>query len=273
MIRIQIYKIINPYLLKIINTNYIDKYITLDIIDFFYYFYNKHYNSINNSIIKNIQNQFKQNNSYLECITIDINDLFKNIGIELSDIEELKVNEYIINYENELLRIKDIYKFFKDNYDFSDIRKYKTTHLSDKIKIKDNCIKSYCNIQEFIKPMKKYIANKYKFNNKKINEKNYAILFILDIINKLFNDYIISLNYGIKLLTNKPYFIKYDNNNYLPDIHIENFKIIDDIIYIRHLDLITNINIINNTDKIINNSGYIKIYKIPDNSRINIYFE
>jgi hypothetical protein len=138
MIKIQIYKIINPYLLKILNTNYIDKYITLDIIDFFYYFYNKNYNSINNDIIKNIQNQFKQNNSYLECTTIDINDLFKDISKELSVIE--------------------------------------------------------------------------------------------------------------------------------------NFKIINDDIYIKHLDLITNINIINNTDTNINNNGYIKIFKIPNN-RINIYFE
>jgi hypothetical protein len=274
MDRIPIYKIINPYLLKIINTNYINRYITLDIIDFFYYFYNKHYNSINNNIIKYIQNQFKQNNSYLECITININDLFKDTGKELSEIEELKVNEYISNYENELLRIHKIYNFFKNNYDFSDIRKYKTTHLSDKIKIKQKSIKSYCNIQEFIKPMKKYITKKYNFNNnKKISENNYAILFILDRINKLFNDYIISLNYGIDLLINEPYFIKYDNNHFLPDIHIKNFKIDNNIIYIKHLDLITNINIINNTDKIINNNGYIKIYNTKNDNRINIYFE
>ena len=271
MIKIQIYKIINPYLLKIINTNYIDRYITLDIIDFFYYFYNKDYNSINNNIIKNILNQFKENNSYLECTSIDINNLFKDIGKELSTIEEVKVNNYINNYQNELLRINDIYKFFKDNYDYSNMKKYKPTHLSEKIKLKDNCIKSYCNIQEFIKPMKNYIIKKYNINKKKLSEANGAILFILDRINKLFNDYIISLNYGIDLLTNEPYFIKYDNNDYLPDIHIENFKIIDNDIYIKHLDLITNINIINNTDTNINNNGYIKLYKIKD--RINIYFE
>jgi hypothetical protein len=269
MIKIQIYKIINPYLLKIINTNYIDRYITLDIIDFFYYFYNKDYNSINNNIIKNILNQFKENNSYLECTSIDINNLFKDIGKELSAIEEVKVKKIINDYQNELLRINKIYNFFKDNYDYSDMKKYKTTHLSDKIKLKNNCIKSYCNIQEFIKPMKDYIIKKYNIK-KKLSEANGAILFILDRINKLFNDYIISLNYGIKLLTNEPYFIKYDNN-YLPDIHIENFKIIDNDIYIRHLDLITNINIINNTDTDINNNGYIKLYKIKD--RINIYFE
>ena len=100
MIKIQIYKIINPYLLKIINTKYIDKYITLDIIDFFYYFYNKDYNSINKNIIKNIITQFKQNNSYLECTNIDINDLFKDIGKQLSDIEEIKVKNYINDYQN-----------------------------------------------------------------------------------------------------------------------------------------------------------------------------
>jgi len=272
MIKIQIYKIINPYLLKIINTNYIDRYITLDIIDFFYYFYNKDYNSINNNIIKNILNQFKENNSYLECTSIDINNLFKVIGKELSAIEEVKVKKIINDYQNELLRINKIYKFFKDNYDYSDMKKYKTTHLSEKIKLKDNCIKSYCNIQEFIKPMKNYIIKKYNINKKKLSETNGSILFILDRINKLFNDYIISLNYGIKLLTNEPYFIKYDNNDYLPDIHIENFKIINDDIYIRHLDLIKNINIINNTDTNINNNGYIKLYKLPDN-KINIYFE
>ena len=271
MIKIQIYKIINPYLLKIINTKYIDKYITLDIIDFFYYFYNKDYNSINKNIIKNIITQFKQNNSYLECTNIDINDLFKDIGKQLSDIEEIKVKNYINDYQNELLRINNIYNFFKHNYYFSNNKKYKTTHLSDKINLKKNCIKSYCNIKEFIKPMKKYIIKKYNIN-KKLSDTNCAILFILDRINKLFNDYIISLNYGIKLLTNEPYFIKYDNNNYLPDIHIENFNIINDEIYIRHLDLITNINIINNTDIDINNIGYIKLYKIKDN-KINIYFE
>ena len=166
MIKIQIYKIINPYLLKIINTNYIDRYITLDIIDFFYYFYNKDYNSINNNIIKNILNQFKQNNSYLVYTSIDINHLFKDIGKELSAIEEVKVKKIINDYQNELLRINFIYKFFKDNYDYSDIKKYKTTHLSDKIKLKNNCIKSYCNIQEFIKPMKNYIIKKYNINKK-----------------------------------------------------------------------------------------------------------
>lgn len=119
--------------------------------------------------------------------------------------------------------------------------------------------------------MKKYIIQKYNINKKKLSEANSAILFILDWLNKLFNDYIISLNYGINLLTNEPYFIKYDNNDYLPDIHIENFKIIDNDIYIRHLNLIININIINNTDTNINNNGYIKLFKIKD--RINIYFE
>jgi len=121
--------------------------------------------------------------------------------------------------------------------------------------------------------MKYYIRKKYNLNNnKKINEKNYSIIFILDRINKLFNDYIISLNYGIKLLTNEPYFIKY-GNDYIPDIYIENFKIDNDIIYIKHLDLITNINIINNTDKNINNDGYIKLYYTKNDNRINIYFE
>ena len=114
MDRIPIYKIINPYLLKIINIKYIDNtYITLDIIDYFYYFYNKDYDFINNSVIKNIKTLFKQNNSYLECITIDIDDLFKNTEKELSEIEQLKVNEYIINYQNEILRINDIYNFSK----------------------------------------------------------------------------------------------------------------------------------------------------------------
>lgn len=121
MIKIQIYKIINPYLLKIIYT----KYITLDIIDFFYYFYNKNYNSINNNIIKNIISLFKQNNSYLECTSIDINDLFKDTGKQLSDIEEIKIKNYINDYQNELLRINDIYKFFKDNYDFSNNKNIK----------------------------------------------------------------------------------------------------------------------------------------------------
>jgi len=173
MDRIPIYKIINPYLLKIINIKYIDNtYITLDIIDFFYYFYNKDYDFINNSVIKNIKTLFKQNNSYLECITIDIDDLFKNTEKELSEVEKLKVNEYIINYQNELLRINNIYNFFKDNYDYNNKKEYKKTHLSKLIKIKDNSIKSYCNIEEFIKPIKYYIRNKYNFNNnKKINEK------------------------------------------------------------------------------------------------------
>lgn len=272
MNRLQIYKIINPYLLKIINTNYIDRYITIDIIDFFYYFYNKDYNTINSIIIKDIKNMFKQNNLYLECIAIN-NNLFENTNKELTDIEILKVNEYINNYKNELLRIDNIYNYFKDKYDYNNKKEYKKTHLSKNIKITDNSIKSYCNIEEFIKPMKYYIRKKYNFNNnKKINEKNYSIIFILDRINKLFNDYIISLNYGIKLLTNEPHFIKY-GNDYLPDIFIENFKIDNNIIYIKHLDLVTNINMINNTDKYINNNGYIKIYNTKDNNRINIYFE
>jgi len=125
--------------------------------------------------------------------------------------------------------------------------------------------------------MKKYI--KQKFNTKfnvKFNEKDYSIIFILEIIHKLFNDYIKSLNYGIRLLTNEPYFIKC-SNEYFPDIHIDNFKIDYDNnnILIKHLDLIKNINVINNkNDDIINDKkDYIKLYKTTNNNRINIYFE
>jgi len=157
MERIQIYKIINPYLLKIINTNYIDRDITIDIIDFFYYLYNYNndYNYINNKIINQILNLFKLKKYYLEYSIIDNNDILKDNNKLLTENEQIKVNKKINEYSNELNRIINIYNYFKNNYDYNIERKYKNTHLSDKIKIKKNLIKSYCNIEEFIKPMKK----------------------------------------------------------------------------------------------------------------------
>jgi hypothetical protein len=274
MEKIPIYKIINPYLLKIVNIDYIDKIISLDIIDFFYYFYDNDYIFINNKKINDVLNSFKLNNYYLECSIINRNNIFKNDNDKiLTENEQLDVKKKINEYSNEVNRINEIYNYFKNNYDYNINRNYKNTHLSKKIKINKNSIKTYCNIEEFIKPMKKYIKQKF---NTKFNEKDYSIIFILEIIHKLFNDYIKSLNYGIRLLTNEPYFIKC-SNAYFPDIHIDNFKIDYDNnnILIKHLDLIKNINVINNkNDDIINDKkDYIKLYKTTNNNRINIYFE
>lgn len=105
--------------------------------------------------------------------------------------------------------------------------------------------------------------------NLKINEKDYAIIFILDIINKIFNDYINAINYGINLLTNKKFIIRYNNNEYkyLPVICYDNFIIDNNKINIKHLNMINNIQIIGKS----NNNGYIVIYKTP--TQIDIYFD
>jgi len=248
---------LNPHL-SLIYTDYYDKQIELYIIDMIYHF-------LNNDNIKHNKKLLNKNIRFK--LTVDelpkINDIIKLNNDKLS-----KINELIDNYKNELERVNEIYNLFK-KFDFNFINKYKDVYLSGLIAERNN-ITSFCNIKEFIKPYKSFIEKKFKnkFNWKKINEKDYAIIFILDIINKIFNDYINAINYGINLLTNKSFIIRYNNEEYkyLPVICYDNFIIINNKINIKHLNMINNIQIIGKS-----NNSYIVIYKTP--TRIDIYFD
>lgn len=186
----------------------------------------------------------------------------------LNNDEIIIVKNLIEKYNDELNRIKNIYsKFELYNYNFKN--KYKYDHFSIEIKKREN-ITSYCNVKEFIKLYSKEINDKIKYKfNKKINKQDYCVIFILDIIDRLFELYIKTLKYGIELLKNKPYIIRYnENNKYLPLIYHNNFIIYNDKIKIKHLNMINNINIIGKE-----NNGYIILYKTKLKNRINIYFD
>jgi hypothetical protein len=112
----------------------------------------------------------------------------------------------------------------------------------------------------------------HKLNNKKIKEEDKTIIFILDIINKLFNNYINSIKYGIKVLQKRPYVFYYEEE-YLPKIYQDNFIEKDEKIYIKHLGFINNILITNNSNENMLNEGYVKIFKPTNSNRIVIWFE
>lgn len=274
---INISNYIQPYLPRFLLTNYyINQYIDISMIDIVYYYFNNSdlydEKSITYKDIKNFISNFKS--SYLTCDIYDVNDEnLKNQSLE--EIELIEVKYMIEKYKVELKNVEEIYDKYKQYYEYDGLKIYKNAHLSDNLGQK-KFTRSCCNIKKFIKNKLfiKYIENKIKnkLNNKKIKEEDKCIIFILDIINKLFVDYINSLKYGINLLTNVPILIK-NKDEYLPEIFKENFKIENNAIYIKHLKFINNINITNSNNEDLFNKEYIKIF-IPSNSkRIDIYFE
>lgn len=265
---------IQPYLPRYLITDYYQEYFEISLIDIVYYYFNNpdlyNVNSINYKNVKDILTQY--NYSEFSCDTCD--DIYEYHEINKEDLCE--INCMMQNYIGELKRIENIYNVYKNKYSYDEKKDYKNAHLSYELGKRDN-FRSCCNIKEFMKNKlcKKYIEDKIqnKMNNKKVKEKHKSIIFILEIIYKLFHNYIDCLKYGINILQNRPYMVNY-SEEYMPKIYQDNF-IIDknDVIFIKHLGFINNIIITNNMNKDVLNNGYIKLIKPNKSNRIVIWFE
>jgi len=265
---------IQPYLPKYLITNYYQQYFEIFLIDIIYYYFNNQNLYDEKSInYKNVKDIILYFNYYVfSCDVYD--DIYEYQELNKADLYE--VNRMIQSYIDELNRVQNIYNIYKKQYSYDEIKKYKNSHLSYELG-KREYKRSCCNIKEFMKNKlcKKYIEDKIKnkVNNKKFKEEDKCIIFILDIIDKLFKNYIDCLKYGIDVLKNRQYIIKY-KDEYLPKVLKENFIINkNNVILIKHLGFINNIIITNNSKEDIMNKGYIKLFKPIKSSRIVIWFE
>jgi hypothetical protein len=262
---------IQPYLPRFIFSDYYRNYFEICLLDIIYFYFNNPILYDEKSIVyKTVKEFISQKIIYdIYCDTCD--DIY-NIE-ELNEEKMKEVSCILDSYKDELNRVNIIYDFFQKNYSYNENKKYKSSHLSYELGKRDKM--SRCNIKQFIKNklFKIYFERKfqYKFlNNKKIKEEDKTVIFILDIINKLFNNYINSIKYGIEVLQKRPC-VFYYNEEYLPKICKDNFIEKNKDIYIKHLGFINNILITNSLNENMLNEGYIKISK-PDN-RIVIWFE
>jgi uncharacterized protein (UPF0335 family) len=263
---------IQPYLPRFLITDYYKQYFEICLIDIIYFYFNHpHLYDAKSMIYKNVKDIVSQHMKYDFTCNI-YHDIY-----EMQELNEMKLHEsnYMIEcYTDELKRIENIYEVFQKYYSYDGTKKYKNAHLSYELGRRDT--RSCCNIKEFIKNKlcKKYIEDKlqYQFNMKKIKEKDKTVIFILDIIDKLFNNYIDSLKYGIDVLQNRPYIVNY-SEEYLPKVYQDNFIEKDNIIYVKHLGFINNISITNSLNDDILNKGYVKIFRPKKSNRIVIWFE
>jgi hypothetical protein len=236
-------KLVNPYLPQYIFSDYIE-YLDLPILKLIY-----------NNIELDTYNKIVFTYNIIENIKpVELNEIDKNI-----------IYNYIIEYNNELNRIEYIRSIYNINYKYNKTRKYKTDHLSHNIKSRKN-ITTCCDIKEFIDKNKNII--KY---SKDINKKDLSIIFLLSIIEDLFENYIKSLNYSLSILRDKPYICIKNYNNVLTYIDTNYFKVDNDNnIYIKHINNIKNIKSTENGVE--NSKDYIKLYYTKNKSRINMYF-
>jgi len=273
---LNISKYIQPYLPRFLITDYYKQYFEICLIDIIYFYFNHPYlYDAKSMIYKNVKDIVSQHMMKY--------DFTCNMYDDIYDVQELNLNETKLHesncmiecYKHELKRVEKIYEVFQKYYSYDGIKEYKNSHLTYELGTKDN-IRSCCNIKEFMKSKlcKKYVEIKiqHKLNSKKIKEQDKTIIFILDIIDKLFNNYIDSLKYGIDVLHKRPYILDY-SEEYLPKVYQDNFIEKDNIIYVKHLGFINNISITNSSNEDVLNKGYVKIFVSNKRNRIVIWFE
>lgn len=263
---------IQPYLPRYLITDYYKDYFELCLIDIIYYYFN-HPDLYDEKSIryKDVKDIISYHSSYnISCNVYD--DIYDHQEFKETDLHKAK---YIIEiYKDELKRVDNIYTIYQTSYCYDELKIYKNAHLSYELGKRDT--RSCCNIKEFIKNKlcKKYFEDKLQnqFNKKKIKEEDKTVIFILDIIDKLFRNYIDSLKYGILILQNRPYMVNY-GEEYLPKVYQNNFIEKEQAIYIRYLGFINNVLITDVSNNFISNKGYVKLF-VPNNSdRIVIRFE
>ncbi len=269
---LNISKYIQPYLPRFLITDYYKQYFEICLIDIIYFYFNHpHLYDAKSMIYKNVKDIVSQHMKYdFTCNMYD--DIYEYQ--ECKEIDLNKANYIIEKYKDELKRVENIYIIYQTSYCYDGLKTYKNAHLSYELGKRDT--KSCCNIKEFIKNQlyKKHVERKFqhKLNNKIIKEEDKSIVFVLDIIDKLFNNYIDSLKYGIDILQDRPYMVDC-SEEYLPKVYQDNFIEKDNIIYVKHLGFINNISITNNSNKDILNKGYVKIFRPKKSNRIVIWFE
>lgn len=260
---------IQPYMPRFVFTEYYPHYFELCLIDIIYHYFNNQYLYDKHSVIhKNVKDIISYSNSCnLACDVY--NDIYEYQ--EINEIDLQKANCFIERYKVELIRVQNIHRTFQEKYQYDEQKDYKNAHLSYELGKRNRM--SCCNIKEFIKNnlCKEHIETKIRNKfNKTIKEEYKTIIFVLDIIDKLFDNYIKSLKYGVDILQNRPYMVNY-GEEYLPKVYQNNFIEKDKSIYIRHLGFINNILITNGSKEDLLNKGYVKLFK--PKHRIVIWFE
>jgi hypothetical protein len=274
----------NPFLfkeIKLLDTEIftiVNKTITLNKIDIIYAIANDDAININGTINKNIKNINKQisNNN-------DIKLIFEHkllppataLPFNLNDAN--MVDELIRKYKNEYRRVGIIKLNFIKHY--IDATNLKNAHLNNNCKKRKNTT-SKCNIANFLIPIKdtktvESIKEEYynilranNITNIVIKDCNIGCCFIINKMYNLFNDYLITLMYCIKLIKEKPYVIL--NKSFLFEIKEENhyFYEDDNSININHMNKIFNISIETNDE--IQTSTHVRFLKTP--TRNDVYF-
>lgn len=270
---LNISKYIQPYLPRFLITDYYKQYFEICLIDIIYFYFNHpHLYDAKSMIYKNVKDIVSQHMKY-DFICNIYDDIYEHQELKETDLH--KANYIIEGYKDELKRVENIYIIYQTSYCYDGLKTYKNAHLSYELGKKD-ITRSCCNIKEFIKNKlcKKYIEDKlqYQFNTKKIKEEDKNVIFILDIIDKLFRNYMDSLKYGIHILQDRPYMVNY-GEEYLPTVYQDNFIEKDKVIFIKHLGFVNNISITNSLNDDILNKGYVKIFRPKKSNRIVIWFE
>lgn len=272
----------NPYLceMKAINYNYIKK-IIINKTDVSYI--SNSINMQNKEMIKNIDKQINKLSNEQFLISCG-SEITNNIDISsLNNDEIYELNKYKKNVKNEINRVNTIRKIFINEY--INATKLKKAHLSHMCGKRKGDNTSKCMILDFLFALdkegitKQNITIKYnqlllnnKINNIKIDNNHIPMCYIIIKIYDLFNYYIGTLIYSLKILEDRKELIRYDDiylfdfNKYKYFILTENNSII-----IKHMDIIQNITLETNKCKIYKNVPYIKLFKTP--KRNDIIFE
>ena len=269
----------NPYLceMKAINYNYIKK-IIINKYDLSYI--SNSINIENKEIIKDIDKQIN-NLSNEQFLISSGTEMINNIDVsQLNDNEIEKLNKYKIDVKNEINRVNTIRKLFIDEY--IDATKLKNVHLSNTCCKRKNNNTSKCMITDFINVLdkegrsNKNIKTNYKqvlLNNKiddiKVNNSHNPMCYIIIKIYDLFNYYIQTLIYNLKILEDKQELIRYDDI-YLFDFNKNKYFVLneDNTIIIKHMDIIQNIILETPNCELLNNVPYIKLFKTPKRNDI-----
>lgn len=287
-------KFIEPYMCKIdrILENHA-KSIKMSKIHVLYYIINNYENLSKNNDYKDLS---KIDKFLIDCgnAKITIPTYKCDVEIRYDDEKELKEikREKLQKYEEELERIKNIYKKFTEEYMRLPI---KNKHLSNNPKHNKNGLTSYCNVSENISLLdekyfyndetresikkcivelwkkilidKKYIDNDIQKLNKKNNHDG---KFVIILINEMFNKYIDMINYNINILKDDS-FLTEEIEKYLYDLTNNDFMLENDDIIILNNDVMMNIIYINNKSKEQVEAKKIKLFK-TDGNRFDIIF-
>ena len=264
--------IYNPYLceMKAINYNYIKK-IIINKFDLSYI--SNSINMQNKEMIKNIDKQINKLSNEQFLISSGT-EIINNIDVsQLNDNEIEKLNKYKKDVKNEINRVNTIRKLFIDEY--IDATKLKNVHLSHKCCKRKNNNTSKCMITNFINVLdkegrtNKNIKANYKqilLNNEiddiKVNNSHNPMCYIIIKIYDLFNYYIQTLIYSLKILEDKQELIRYDDI-YLFDFNKNKYFVLNEnnTIIIKHMNIIQNITLETYDCELFNNVPYIKLFK------------